>query len=50
MVKSGTFLQVKKVTIRDTQNLQFKMPRVMRKPELLTVLFDNMLFEEETKL
>ena len=44
-VKSGTFLRLKALLIRETQNQQFKMPRVLRREDFLKFLLDERLDE-----
>ena len=41
VVKPGTFTRLRYHMIKDTANIQFKMPRVLRKPELLKILADG---------
>ena len=40
-VQNGTFAEVKSELIKDTQSVQFKMPRVMRKKDILMLLMEG---------
>ncbi|ELT96087.1 hypothetical protein CAPTEDRAFT_195611 [Capitella teleta] len=40
-VKEGTFARLKSIMIKDTNNQQYKTPRALRNPELLTFLLRN---------